>query len=412
MQLGAVLVFDAGPLSLRHGGIDVDRLRAWTSKRSAELPRLLERRTPSAWGVLEVFRPDPDFQLEYHVRHTCLPRPGDERALKRLAARVFSQELDPGKPLWELWLVEGLDAGRFALIGKCDSSLLEPGARSAGGLWSAGEGLVRGIAAAAAPPRLLSRVGSGVRFALDLAEEALVTPEAPLGRANDGPHRRIDWLTLAGEDLAAIRARLGGSERDVVLSALAGGLQRIAARGAPAAELGAVRVATPARVAGNTTVPRFRLKLDAPDARARLFSVRAASERSARDPGDAPESPLHELAELSRAAAGRRADVAALELQGFAAAPSLLGSRLRSFVPVAPPLPGFALEVAIARLGDARIVSLCSDAARLADLAPLADATAAAFDELRRVAAQPPDKPARKASARRRPRDRRIEAEV
>ena len=59
------------------------------------------------------------------MRHASLPRPGDERALKRLAGRVFSQALDPDKPLWELWVVEGLDEGRFALIAKLDSALVE-----------------------------------------------------------------------------------------------------------------------------------------------------------------------------------------------------------------------------------------------------------------------------------------------
>ena len=58
---------------------------------------------------------DPHFNLTYHVRHTALPRPGAEGDLKRLAGRIFSQALDRNRPLWELWLVEGLDGGRFAL---------------------------------------------------------------------------------------------------------------------------------------------------------------------------------------------------------------------------------------------------------------------------------------------------------
>ena len=412
MQLGAVLVFDAGPLSLRHGGIDVDRLRTFAAERIATLPRASERRTRLAFGALEVFRADADFQLDYHVRHACLPRPGDERALKRLAARVFSQALDPDKPLWELWLVEGLDAGRFALIGKCDSALLEPGAHAAGGLLRAGEALALGLASAAAPSRLVARVGGGVRFALDLAEEAIVTPDAALGRAHEGPHRRMDWLALAGEDVAAIRARLGGSERDVVLAALAGGLRRVAERRGARADLGALRVVTPYCVGGRVTAPRFRLPVDAPDARARLVSVRAASERHAPGVPASEESPLHELAELARAAAGRRADVAALELAGLDAPPTLLGARLQSFVPVPPPLPGMALEVTLARVADRVSVSLCSDAARVPDLAPLADAMAASFDELRRAAAQPPARKVRPAGRARRARSLGAEAEA
>src|SRR3954464_6987317 len=59
---------------------------------------------------------DPDFNLEYHFRQTALPRPGTETQMMRLAARIMSQQLDRAKPLWELWLVEGLGGGGFSII--------------------------------------------------------------------------------------------------------------------------------------------------------------------------------------------------------------------------------------------------------------------------------------------------------
>ena len=68
---------------------------------------------------------DPTFNLDYHVRHTALPAPGDHDSLLRLAARIFSQRLDRSKPLWELWLVEGLDDGGFALISKTHHALVD-----------------------------------------------------------------------------------------------------------------------------------------------------------------------------------------------------------------------------------------------------------------------------------------------
>ncbi|MGH9887284.1 MAG: wax ester/triacylglycerol synthase domain-containing protein, partial [bacterium] len=111
MQVGAVLVFDAGPLELRHGGIDIERVRAYTAARLSAS----ERSAPLV--------DDPFFSLDYHVRHAALPRPGDERQLKRLAARIFSQSLDREKPLWELCFVEGLEDARFALIAKLDAAL-------------------------------------------------------------------------------------------------------------------------------------------------------------------------------------------------------------------------------------------------------------------------------------------------
>src|SRR5688572_19039093 len=78
---------------------------------------------------LETGRPvwadDPNFNLEYHVRHTALPEPGDEHQLLLLAARIFSQGLDRSKPLWETWFVEGLEGNRFALISKTHHALID-----------------------------------------------------------------------------------------------------------------------------------------------------------------------------------------------------------------------------------------------------------------------------------------------
>src|SRR6201987_820409 len=61
---------------------------------------------------------DPHFNLRFHVRHTALPSPGGDEQLKRLAGRVFSRALDRSRPLWELWLVEGLAGDRFAMLSK------------------------------------------------------------------------------------------------------------------------------------------------------------------------------------------------------------------------------------------------------------------------------------------------------
>src|SRR4029077_14305836 len=68
---------------------------------------------------------DPHFNVAYHVRHTALPKPGGEEQLMRLTGRVFSQALDRNKPLWEIWLVEGVDEGRFALLSKTHHALVD-----------------------------------------------------------------------------------------------------------------------------------------------------------------------------------------------------------------------------------------------------------------------------------------------
>ena len=82
-----------------------------------------------AYTALDSGRPvwvdDPSFNLDYHVRHTALPAPGKWEQLQDLTARIFSQQLDRSKPLWEMWLIEGLEDDRFALITKTHHSLID-----------------------------------------------------------------------------------------------------------------------------------------------------------------------------------------------------------------------------------------------------------------------------------------------
>src|SRR4029077_2591129 len=68
---------------------------------------------------------DPHFNLAYHLRHTALPAPGDEDKLRRTAARIFAQHLDRNKPLWEIWMVEGLSQSRWALLSKVHHCMVD-----------------------------------------------------------------------------------------------------------------------------------------------------------------------------------------------------------------------------------------------------------------------------------------------
>ncbi len=82
------------------------------------------RFVPGALGR-PVWIDDPHLNLDYHVRHTSLPEPGSAEQLRNLAARLFSQQLDRSKPLWELWLVEGLRDGGFAIVGKTHHCMVD-----------------------------------------------------------------------------------------------------------------------------------------------------------------------------------------------------------------------------------------------------------------------------------------------
>src|SRR5881398_3191788 len=119
MHVGAVMIFEGPPPAYDEF---VTQIRA----RLNLVPRYRQK---LAFPPLETGRPvwidDPSFNLEYHVRHTALPAPGSEEQLRALAARIHSQRLDRAKPLWETWLVQGLERNRFALISKTHHALVD-----------------------------------------------------------------------------------------------------------------------------------------------------------------------------------------------------------------------------------------------------------------------------------------------
>src|SRR5215203_5663765 len=119
MHVGALAIFE-GPPPAR------DEFCAHLEARLGLVPRYRQK---LAFPPLDTGRPfwvdDPSFNLDYHVRHTALPKPGSEDQLRQLAGRIFSQRLDRSKPLWETWLVHGLEDNRFALISKTHHSLID-----------------------------------------------------------------------------------------------------------------------------------------------------------------------------------------------------------------------------------------------------------------------------------------------
>jgi len=215
---------------------------------------------------------DPHFNLEYHVRVTALPPPGSEEQLKNLASRVFAQQLDRTKPLWEIWLVEGLgpqpgqdgeSRARFALLSKTHHALVDgvagvditavlfdtapepetpPGP---GSPWQPrpeptsiqllGDALieraiqpaevVRSARAAFRAPRRIARRGIDSVAAMGaLARTGLAAPSTALN-VEIGPHRRFDWVRTDLDDIKAIKNKLGGTVNDVVLAVVTGALR-------------------------------------------------------------------------------------------------------------------------------------------------------------------------------------------
>jgi diacylglycerol O-acyltransferase len=207
-----------------------------------------------------VWADDPHFNPYYHIRHTALPKPADDAALKRLAGRLFSQRLDRSKPLWEISLVQSMSKGRFALVAKTHHALVdgisgvdittvlfdtarEPAAPTAPATpWSAkplpgpakllGEALVerstmpgemaRGARALLrAPRRAVAQVKDGLTSigATTLAGINAPAPPSPFN-VEIGPHRRYTFLDADLARFKAIKDSLGGTLNDVVLASV------------------------------------------------------------------------------------------------------------------------------------------------------------------------------------------------
>jgi len=403
MHVGAVLVFEAGPLALRHGGIDIERVRAYTTARLSRSPRSQQRPVESALGRRRDWVDDPFFDLTYHVRHIALPRPGDERQLKRLAARFFSLALDREKPPWELMLVEGLDDNRFALIAKVDPALLI--GRDGFDPLAALARATPDEAIAAAPPieprptplrvartqAIGAALGHGLRGALNALERALGSRvELPL-TGPTGPHRRVEWLALDHTDLRLLGERLGASTQAILLATLAGALRVFLARRGLEADDLVVRALTPVRVGageGEIEAPLVVLPLAEPEPRRRLAALNSVLEPTA-DAG-AELSVLRDLASLySAAASARPASLCVSSL--FAPTPPLflLGSVLRECIAVAPLLKGHMLGISATHFNGRATLGFNGAAALVAELPLFADAVAASFDELRRLTRGP-----------------------
>jgi diacylglycerol O-acyltransferase / wax synthase len=258
MHVGALVIFD-GPAPAR------DELREHLGARLRRVPRYRQK---LAFPRLEAGRPfwvdDPNFNLDYHVRHTALPKPGSDEQLRQLAGRIFSQRLDRSKPLWEVWIVHGLEGGRFALISKTHHALVDgvsgvdiatvlfdlspvPDELEPDDGWRAeaepsdleliAEGVAglvrtpfslagRALGALQRPGHTIGRVREGAEGLAEVVWAGLnPAPDVPLN-VGIGPHRRVRWVQSRLTDFKEVKNSLGGTVNDAVLAVVAGALRR------------------------------------------------------------------------------------------------------------------------------------------------------------------------------------------
>ncbi|HEX6310639.1 MAG TPA: wax ester/triacylglycerol synthase family O-acyltransferase [Acidimicrobiia bacterium] len=267
MHIGSVAVFDGPPPPY-------DTFRAMIV---GKLPLVPRYRQKVRFVPFQLGRPlwvdDPHFNAGYHLRHTALPRPGGSEQLRNLVGRVMAQQLDRNRPLWEMWMVEGLEDDHWAIVSKVHHCMVdgvsgtdlltvvldrdpegpppvpdtwkpEPEPTDVRLLADAIGGLVvnpyeqyRALRATARGWRQAAAMtGDLLRGAASMA--GVVRPTAPSTLNGPiGPHRRWDWARTSLADVKAVRRQLGGTVNDVVLAVLTRGFRDLLlSRGEPVAD--------------------------------------------------------------------------------------------------------------------------------------------------------------------------------
>ena len=258
MHIGALVVAE-GPAPKYTDLLDAIR------RRLHMVPRYRQRLVfPPANSGRPLWTDDTDFNLEYHVRHTALPAPGSHEQLQNLSARVFSQQLDRSKPLWEMWLIESLDDGSFGLLTKAHHAMIdgiagvdlatvlfdlgpeptpidetldpwvpEPTPNPVDLLRAGAEGMAKAsisvtaqaVAALRAPDRALGEAREAAEGVGEIVWAGLnPAPSTPLN-VEIGPHRRFATVVSELPDFKAVKNAFGGTVNDVVLAVVAGALR-------------------------------------------------------------------------------------------------------------------------------------------------------------------------------------------
>lgn len=430
MHVGGIFIYQGRPPPIR------DCL-AYVESRLDRVPRYRQRLQFVPFGAgRPVWVDDQEFDIEHHVRHSALPGPGGEEALKRAAARIFAQPLDPSKPLWELELVEGVDDDHFAVVSKTHHCVID-------GI--AGNGVIEAITDAEpmfsisgfvptwtprpppSPATLLAatlrdQISGPVRMAREALQAATDARKMladlrgglePLlrvalrGRAPEsslngpvGRQRRYEMATLDLASVKHVRGALGIALNDVMLAVVAGALRKfLMVRGEKLRDDLRVFVPVNARApdgsgsAGNQVAAVFcpiPLTENDPVARARKISAamnqikqsnEAMAALSIARLGELSPPPLA-FAAARLEVAYRRFNFVVSNVPGFPTPRYFLGRKLVRFHPLIPLSSQQLLSVGLHSYAGTIGFGLAGDADRMRDLAVFARAIPEALEEL------------------------------
>jgi diacylglycerol O-acyltransferase len=442
MHIAGTAVFEGGALRRPDGAIDMARVRAFIESRLPRIPRYRQVVSFTPLGR-HIWVDDPRFEIEYHVRQTSLPRPGSEEQLKALCGRLLSLPLDRERPLWEVWIVDGVEGDRVGFVSKVHHAMVD-GVRSIDLLeailspdpvadfdpappWQprprppaamlvlddVGRALRLAADVAGTMPRLVRdaiRSGSelrlGVKAAAGLWYDTVRRPsETPLNR-RIGSHRRFDWVDVDLADVKAVRAALGGTINDVALATMTGAVRKFMLhRGVDPAKLD-FRVMAPVSIAARTgrsdelsnrvSAWMVRLPLAEPDPRRQLAAIQKTTSRLKEERnalGGLLWSRLSGLMPATLLALGSRltwrnlpCNMVVTNVPGPTRPLYLLGARMLSYRGALPITNWLGLGTVVVSYGGKLQYGFIADWDLVPDLEVFAGCVRAAFGELRAAA--------------------------
>ncbi|MDT7573684.1 MAG: diacylglycerol O-acyltransferase / wax synthase [Pseudonocardiales bacterium] len=433
MHVGGLMTFDATP------GFDPDRFIALIGERLAAVPRYRQkiREVPARLG-LPLWVDDPAFELDFHVRRSALPAPGSDEQLRELVGRLQSRQLDRSRPLWEIYLIEGLDRNRFAIVTKTHHAMVD-------GLSSIDIGAVLldvtptpresppddwrpapepsdlVLAADAVREQLLKpgmALGNAQRAASDvrslmrtggamLAAARSASRPAPANPLNApiGRQRRFGTSAGALDDYKAIRKEHGGTVNDVVLAVVTGGLRRwMTTRGEPVLAAATVRALVPVSVRARGTGGKVGNQISGlfvdlpvgeadPVARLKVVSAAMAGHKGSGQAIGASAliglvglatPTVHSMgARLTSSMSSRMFNVIVTNVPGPQFPLYAMGARMRDIYPVVPLAKGQAVSIGISSYDGGVFYGLNADRDAMGDVDVLAGAIGESLDELR-----------------------------
>src|SRR5437867_6470787 len=264
MHVAATMTFDPSTVE---GGYSFEKTKDIVRRRLHLIPQFRQRLAAVPFNLHHpVWVEDPDFDLDYHVRRIAAPVPGSYHELADLAGDIASRQLDRGRPLWELYVVEGLEHGHIGVIAKMHHSTidgvsganmmvylfdLEPNPAPAEPpedwqpddhvpsdaellAYAARSRLKRPLEVASVIPKAAQSVVNVVR---NRRSSGTVNPPAPLTAPRTSfngaitPHRKVAYTIASLSDVKAIKNAFGSTVNDVVLAIVGGGLRRYLQRG-------------------------------------------------------------------------------------------------------------------------------------------------------------------------------------